>query len=189
MRNGLSLFEEQFCQLMALGKTGREAYAEAFGRTPKRPDSFDRRIGYLVRRADVASRVEEIREERRRALREKFARTGEEIVRNLGEAVLSHQRSGLALESGAIKGAELFLKATGNFAPETTVLKDGGRAEGYVPRGVEAMTDEDLLEIARGGAVEAECEVLPPDGRGGASDAPEGAEGGRGGADGEGART
>ena len=32
-------------------------------------------------------------------------------------------------------------------APEETVLKDGGRADNFVPRGVEGMSDADLRAI------------------------------------------
>ena len=47
----------------------------------------------------------------------------------------------------SLKGIEVLAKLKGLNAPEETVLKDGGKTDNFVPRGVEAMSAEDLQAI------------------------------------------
>ncbi len=56
-------------------------------------------------------------------------------------------KAGLLLSKGALKGIEVLAKLKGLNAPEETVLKDGGKADNYTPRGVEGMSAEDLQAI------------------------------------------
>ena len=69
MKNGLTLMEESFCQLVALGKTGVEAWAEAFGR-PLVNDRDRRKAtkaaSYLQKRPDILARIAEAAGEQKR---------------------------------------------------------------------------------------------------------------------------
>ena len=49
---------------------------------------------------------------------------------------------------------EVLAKLKGLNAPDETVLKDGGRAEDFTPRGVEAMSDADLKRIVEAHTVD-----------------------------------
>ena len=72
----------------------------------------------------------------------------EEIRQNLGRSVLNAQLTGSTLKGNVLKGTELFLKSTGQFAPEEHLLKNGGTVPGaFIPKGVEGMSDEDLNKI------------------------------------------
>ena len=65
--------------------------------------------------------------------------------------------SGGLLTRDALKGVEVLAKLKGLNAPDETVLKDGGRAEDFTPRGLEQVSDADLDALIRqGGAIEAE---------------------------------
>ena len=61
--------------------------------------------------------------------------------------MLEADKAGKLLSNGALKGIEVLAKLKGLNAPDTTVLKDGGKADNYTPRGVEGMSDADLQAI------------------------------------------
>ena len=150
MKNGLSLFEERFCQLSALGKTARDAYSEAFSvavTDKRRTTQVDNRASRLMKRADIISRIAELAGEAKRKNREMWERRGEDLADRLYERVMEADKAGLLLSKGALKGIEVLAKLKGMNAPEETVLKNGGLAENYTPRGVEGMSDADLKAI------------------------------------------
>ncbi len=150
MKNGLTLMEERFCQLVALGKTAREAYSEAFSvaiTDEKRKHSIDNRASRLQKRADIIGRIAEAAGEARRQNREMWERRGEELAERIYSRVVEADAAGLLLSKGALKGIEVLAKLKGLNAPEETILKDGGKADNYTPRGVEGMSDADLQAI------------------------------------------
>ena len=150
MRQGLTLFEDRFCQLVALGKSAREAYSEAFSvaiTDEKRKHSIDNRASRLQKRADIISRIAEAAGETRRKNREMWESRGEDLAERIYTNVMAADKAGLLLSKGALKGIEVLAKLKGLNAPEETVLKDGGKAENYTPRGVEGMSDADLRAI------------------------------------------
>ena len=151
MKQGLTLMEERFCQLSALGSTAREAYSEAFSLAitsdKRRVHTIDNRASRLMKRADIISRIAEAAGEARRQNREMWERRGEDLADKLYERVIEADKVGLLLSKGALKGIEVLAKLKGLNAPEETVLKDGGKADNFVPRGVEGMSAEDLQAI------------------------------------------
>lgn len=150
MRQGLTLFEDRFCQLVALGKSAREAYSEAFSvaiTDEKRKHSIDNRASRLQKRADIISRIAEAAGEARRKNREMWGSRGEDLAERIYTNVMAADKAGMLLSKGALKGIEVLAKLKGLNAPEETVLKDGGKAENYTPRGVEGMSDADLRAI------------------------------------------
>ena len=169
MRQGLTLMEERFCQLSALGKTARDAYSEAFSLAitdKRREHSVDNRASRLTKRADIISRIEELAGEAKRKNREMWERRGEDLADRLYERVMEADKAGMLLSKGALKGIEVLAKMKGLNAPEETVLKDGGRADSFVPRGVEGMSAEDLRAIIdqEERTVEAEVVEARPEG-------------------------
>ena len=149
-RLGLTLMEERFCALMAHGKTAREAYSEAFSVAlvdSRREHSVDNRASRLQKRADIISRIAELAGEAKRKNREMWERRGEDLADKLYERVMEADQAGLLLSKGALKGIEVLAKLKGLNAPEETILKDGGKADSYTPRGVEGMSEEDLRAI------------------------------------------
>ena len=150
MRQGLTLFEDRFCQLVALGKSAREAYSEAYSvaiTDDKRKHSIDNRASRLMKRPDIVSRITEAAGEARRKNREMWESRGENLAERLFKNVMDADKAGLLLSKGALKGIEVLAKLKGLNAPEETVLKDGGKADNYTPRGVEGMSDADLRAI------------------------------------------
>lgn len=151
MKYGLTLMEERFCQLSALGSTAREAYSEAFSLAitsdKRRVHTIDNRASRLTKRADIISRIAELAGEAKRKNREMWERRGEDLADKLYERVMEADEQGLLLSKGALKGIEVLAKLKGLNAPEETVLKDGGKADNFVPRGVEGMSAEDLQAI------------------------------------------
>ena len=150
MRRGLSLFEDRFCQLVALGKSAREAYSEAFSvaiTDEKRKHSIDNRASRLMKRPDIMSRIADAAGEARRKNREMWESRGEDLAERIYTNVMAADKAGLLLSKGALKGIEVLAKLKGLNAPEETVLKDGGKAENYTPRGIEGMSDADLRAI------------------------------------------
>ena len=151
MKQGLTLMEERFCQLSALGSTAREAYSEAFSLaiTPdkRRVHTIDNRASRLTKRADIISRIAELAGEAKRKNREMWERRGEDLADKLYERVMEADKAGMLLSKGALKGIEVLAKLKGLNAPEETILKDGGKADSYTPRGVEGMSAEDLRAI------------------------------------------
>ena len=150
MRQGLSLFEDRFCQLVALGKSAREAYSEAFSvaiTDGKRKHSIDNRASRLMKRPDIISRIAELAGEAKRKNREMWESRGEDLAERIYTNVMAADKAGLLLSKGALKGIEVLATLKGLNAPEETVLKDGGKAENYTPRGVEGMSDADLRAI------------------------------------------
>lgn len=150
MRQGLTLMEERFCQLVAIGKSAREAYSEAFSLAitdERRKHSIDNRASRLQKRADIISRIAEAAGEARRKNREMWEGRGEDLAERIYQNVMDADRAGLLLSKGALKGIEVLAKLKGLNAPEETILKDGGKAESFTPRGVEGMSDADLKAI------------------------------------------
>ena len=150
MKNGLTLMEERFCQLVAIGQTAREAYSEAFSvavTDGRRKTQIDNRASRLMKRAEIAARIAEAAGEAKRKNREMWERRGEDLADKLYEHVMRAEKDGLLLSKGALKGIEVLAKLKGLNAPEETVLKDGGKADDFVPRGVEGMSADDLRAI------------------------------------------
>lgn len=150
MRQGLTLMEERFCQLVAIGKSAREAYSEAFSLAitdERRKHSIDNRASRLQKRADIISRIAEAAGEARRKNREMWEGRGEDLAERIYQNVMDADKAGLLLSKGALKGIEVLAKLKGLNAPEETILKDGGKAESFTPRGVEGMSDADLQAI------------------------------------------
>lgn len=149
MKKGLTLMEEHFCALMASGQTARVAYSEAFSLTTdkRRIHAIDNRANRLTQRVDIISRIEELAGEAKRKNREMWERRGENLADRLYERVMEADKAGRLLSNGALKGIEVLAKLKGMNAPEETVLKNGGLAENYTPRGVEGMSDADLKAI------------------------------------------
>lgn len=150
MRQGLTLMEERFCQLVAIGKSAREAYSEAFSLAitdERRKHAIDNRASRLQKRADIISRIAEAAGEARRKNREMWEGRGEDLAERIYQNVMDADRAGLLLSKGALKGIEVLAKLKGLNAPEETILKDGGKAESFTPRGVEGMSDADLQAI------------------------------------------
>lgn len=165
MKNGLTLMEERFCQLVALGQTARDAYSEAFSvavTDKRRTTQVDNRASRLMKRPEIASRIVEAAGEAKRKNREMWERRGEDLADKLYERVMEADRDGLLLSKGALKGIEVLARLKGLNAPEETVLKDGGAAESYVPRGVEGMSAEDLRAIIDQEERTIEAEVMEP---------------------------
>lgn len=153
MRNGLTLMEESFCQLMVLGKAGVDAYAEAFSRNgtdPRTRRAAMKAASHLQTRADILERIDEIRTENRRRNQAMWERRGEELAERIYHRVVeADSHGGTLLTRDALKGVEVLAKLKGLNAPDTTVLKDGGKADDFVPRGIEAMSAEDLRAIVQ----------------------------------------
>lgn len=150
MRQGLTLMEERFCQLVAIGKSAREAYSEAFSLAitdERRKHSIDNRASRLQKRADIISRIAEAAGEARRKNREMWEGRGEDLAERIYRNVMDADKAGMLLSKGALKGIEVLAKLKGLNAPEETILKDGGKAESFTPRGVEGMSDADLRAI------------------------------------------
>lgn len=143
--------EERFCELQALGSTARESYSEAFSLAitsdRRRVHTIDNRASRLTKRADIISRIAELAGEAKRKNREMWKRRGEDLADKLYERVMEADQAGLLLSKGALKGIEVLAKLKGLNAPEETILKDGGKAESFTPRGVEGMSDTDLQAI------------------------------------------
>lgn len=158
MKNGLTLMEEHFCNLVAIGRTAREAYSEAYSVVPKtsrEQHSVDNKASRLVRRPDIAARILEAAGEQKRRNRAKWDERGETIAEGIytaiQEAITSVDKDGrpCILSPGALKGVEVLAKLKGLNAPDETVLKDGGKADDpFMPRGLAALSDENLRKIA-----------------------------------------
>lgn len=149
-KQGLTLMEELFCQLVAVGKSAREAYSEAFSiaiTDERRKHSIDNKASRLQKRADIISRIAEAAGENKRKNREMWERRGEDLADRLYERVMEADKAGLLLSKGALKGIEVLAKMKGLNAPEETILKNGGMADNFTPRGVEGMSDADLKAI------------------------------------------
>lgn len=149
-KQGLTLMEELFCQLVAVGKSAREAYSEAFSiaiTDERRKHSIDNKASRLQKRADIISRIAEAAGENKRKNREMWERRGEDLADRLYERVMEADKAGLLLSKGALKGIEVLAKMKGLNAPEETILKNGGMADSFTPRGVEGMSDADLKAI------------------------------------------
>ena len=155
-RQGLTLMEERFCQLVALGKSAREAYSDAFSiaiTDDRRKHSIDNKASRLQKRPDIMGRIAEAAGEARRQNREMWERRGEEIANGIYAAIYkaldctTKDGKPCILERDTLKGVEVLARLKGLNAPEETVLKNGGMAENFTPRGVEGMSDADLQAI------------------------------------------
>ena len=165
-KQGLTLMEESFCQLCAVGKSAREAYSEAYSiaiTDEKRKHMIDNRASRLMKRADIAARIAEAAGEAKRKNREKWEGRGEEIAEGIYDAISKAMNSvtkdgkPAILDRDTLKGVEVLAKLKGLNAPEETVLKDGGKAESYTPRGVEGMSDADLKAIIDQNTIDVEA--------------------------------
>ena len=74
-------------------------------------------------------------------------RRGEDLAERLYERVMEADKADMLLSKGALKGIEVLARLKGLNAPEETVLKNGGMAENFTPRGVEGMSEADLKAI------------------------------------------
>lgn len=151
MKKGLTLMEEHFCALIASGQTARVAYSEAFSLAlttdKRRIHAIDNRANRLTQRADIISRIAELAGEAKRKNREMWERRGEDLADKLYTRVIEADHEGMLLSRDVLKGIEVLAKLKGLNAPEETILKDGGKADNFVPRGVEGMSDADLKAI------------------------------------------
>lgn len=150
MKKGHTLMEESFCQLIALGMTARAAYSMAFSvalTDKQRVKSVDNRAYRLKKRADIVARIKEASLERKLLERRKWEARGETLANDLFEAIMQRKGEGKLLSAGALKGIEVLAKMKGFNAPEETVLKNGGMADDFTPRGIQGMSDEDLKSI------------------------------------------
>ena len=156
MKQGLTLMEERFCQLVALGKTARDAYSEAFSvaiTDDRRKHSIDNRASRLQKRPDIMSRIAEAAGENKRRNREMWQSRGEQIAEGIFDAIsraigsVTKDGKPCILDRDTLKGVEVLAKLKGLNAPEETVLKNGGMADSYTPHGVEGMSDADLRAI------------------------------------------
>lgn len=155
-RIGLTLMEEEFCQLVALGKMATEAYIDAFGKVPideRERKRITVRASKLANRADIASRIVEAKGEQARRNKEKWQQRGDEIAEEIFSAI-SRQKGRsdengrpLILNKDTLKGVEVLAKLKGLNAPDVNVLKNGGNAEDDTPRGLEAVSEQDLDRI------------------------------------------
>ena len=91
-RTGLTLFEENFCRLVAIGgKTDAECASEAFGialvsdRARKKAEN---KAGHLKRRPDIAARIAEAKGEEKRRNRELWAARGEDLADRIFRRVM-----------------------------------------------------------------------------------------------------
>ena len=156
-RDGLTLMEEAFCQLVAQGQTAVAAYSEAFGK-PAIDDRakrlYTKRASNLAKRPDIAARIIEAKGEQKRRDREKWETRGNEIAEKLYSRIIEADKAGELLTRETLKGVEVLAKMKGMNAPEEQVLKNGGMADGaYVPRGLEAVSDADLDALIKKGEV------------------------------------
>ena len=145
-----NLQEHSFAMKVAYGKPQRDAYIEVFGgdpKTPKEINAVDARASRLVAREDIAALIADEQKLKGQRISAAERELAEKIRQNLGESVLKAQKVGETLKVNVLKGTELFLKSTGQFAPEEHILKNGGMADGFTPRGVEGMSDEQLKAI------------------------------------------
>lgn len=162
-----NLQEHAFAMKVAYGKPQRDAYIEVFGgdpKTPKEMNALDLRASRLAAREDVATLIADEQKLKGQRISAAEREMAERIRQNLGEAVLKAQGQGTTLKANVLKGTELYLKSTGQFAPEEHILKNGGMADGFTPRGVEGMSDADLRAIIERErrTVEARGDALAP---------------------------
>lgn len=148
-KQGLTLMEERFCQLVAIGKNAREAYSEAFSLAitdERRKHSIDNKASRLQKRADIISRIAEAAGEEKRRNREMWEGRGEDLAERIYKNVMEADKAGMLLSKGALKGIEVLAKLKGLNAPEETILTPG-QTESFTPRGVEGMSEVDLKAI------------------------------------------
>ena len=166
-----NLLEYQFAIKVAYGLTQRDAYAEVFGiaaKTPREIALVDARASKLAGREDIASLIADEQKLKGQRISASERKMAEEIRKNLGAAVMAAQKKGQTLKGNVVKATELYLKSTGQFAPEEHILKNGGSVPGaFVPRGVEGMSEDDLK-----GIIEAEGRSVSPLGDGEGNAAP-----------------
>lgn len=136
---------------VAYGMPQRDAYIEVFGgetRTPKQINALDARASRLASREDIATLITDEQKLKGQRISAEERKMAEEIRQSLGKSILTAQMAGQTLKPNVLKGTELFLKSTGQFAPEEHILKNGGSVPGaFVPKGVEGMSEEDLQKI------------------------------------------
>jgi len=157
MKNGLTLTEEAFCQLVATGGTAREAYSQAFSvaaTDARTQNQIDKRASRLMKRPEIAARIAEAAGEQKRRNRALWERRGEEIAEGIFAAVAlaieSVDANGkpMILDRDTLKGVEVLAKLKGLNAPEEHTLRNGGVAENYTaPRGLQDLSDEQLAEL------------------------------------------
>ena len=143
--------EEGFCQLVALGHSARDAYAEAFGRGAndvRSQHAVDNRASRLMKRPDIVARISEAQGEQRRRDQKKWRDRGDELAERIYQNVCAQDEAGRLLTVGALKGIEVLAKLKGLNAPEEHTLRNGGVTDDFkAPRALEGMTDEALDDI------------------------------------------
>ena len=171
MRKTPNLLEYQFATKVAYGSTQRDAYAEVFGvtaKTPREIAALDAKASRLAGREDVASLIADEQKLKGQRISASERKMAEEIRQNLGTAVMAAQMKGQTLKGNVVKATELYLKSTGQFAPEEHILKNGGSVPGaFVPRGVEGMSEDDLKGIIEAEGREIKNEELRIENEGG----------------------
>ena len=161
-RTGLTLQEEAFCQLVAIGKTAVEAYSEAFGRPTLDDRSrrlYTKRASNLANRVDIAARIVEAKGEQQRRDREMWQQRGNSLAERLFARIEEADGPGGdgLLSKNVLKGIEVLAKMKGLNAPEEHTLKDGGVADNFKPRGLNNVSEADLRQvISEGEVIEAE---------------------------------
>lgn len=154
-----NLLEYQFAMKIANGSAQRDAYLETFGetiegKTPREINAIDARASRLASREDIASLILDEQKLKGQRISAEERAMAEKIRQNLGMSVMIAQAAGETLKGNVLKGTELYLKSTGQFAPEEHILKNGGTVPGaFVPKGVEGMSEEDLKKIIGAGEV------------------------------------
>ena len=146
-----NLQEYTFAMKVAYGMPQRDAYLEVYGGAPQTPreiNTIDSKASRLVAREDIAALITDERKLKGQRISAAERELAEKIRQNLGEEVLAAQMSGETLKGNVLKGTELFLKSTGQFAPEQHILKNGGMTEdAMIPKGVETMDEKELEKI------------------------------------------
>lgn len=169
-----NLQEHSFAMKVAWGTPQRDAYVEVFGvdaeggqkdlnaLTPRELNAIDSRASRLASREDIAALIIDERKLKGQRISAKERELAERIRQNIGEEVLKQQQKGMTLMPVVLKGAELFLKSTGQFAPEEHILKNGGMTEdALVPKGVENMDRKQLEDIIlKGDAIDVESKEV-----------------------------
>ena len=150
-RAGLTLMEEAFCRLVAIGKPQTDAYAEAFGVVVAPGDAkaarrITKKASYLAKRPDVAARIVEAKGEEKRRDREMWEQRGADLANRLYDRVIQADRQGELLSRETLKGIEVLAKLKGLNAPEEKVITPGG-SDDNAPRGIANLSDEDLDKV------------------------------------------
>lgn len=140
---------ERFAQLVAAGKTQTEAYREAYPRSLAWKDKTVWENGSRLA-AKVAGRIAELQ----RAAASAAVCTAREMQERLSRQFRSLDEAGEV--EAMVKTGALLAKLIGAESATRVELRNGGVTEDYrEPPSVAKMSDEALLALVAGGAVEA----------------------------------